>query len=127
MGVWDGHGHFFPAHLAGGESGSLDYRVAIPCDTPLNFQITTTSIQLADSAGVALPAAASAQPGVSGQSTQSSLTPFQHNSGDPNPKSFQFTVTGVKPRSLNSTERPNFLPASFFGLEPPTVNCRTSE
>ena len=94
MGVWDGHGHFFPLHLRGGEAGHVDYQLAIPFDTPLSFQVITSSLQLADSAGAALPIL---PPGLSNVAGQSSLTPFQHNSGDPNPKSFQFTVTGVRP------------------------------
>jgi hypothetical protein len=92
--VSDGHGHFVPVHLAGGEAGALDYQLAVPLDIPLNLHVMATAIQMADSAGAALPAAAGAPPGVSGQA---SVTAFQTNSGDPNPKSFQFTVTGVKP------------------------------
>lgn len=94
MGVWDGHGHFFPLHLTGGHAGHVDYQLAIPFDTPLSFQITTSTLQLADSLGAPLP---TLSPGLSSVAGQSSLTSFQHNSGDPNPKSFQFTVTGVRP------------------------------
>jgi hypothetical protein len=94
MGVWDGHGHFFPLHVAGSQSGHVDYQLAIPFDTSLSLQITVSALKLADSSGAPLPSLPS---GVAGVTGQSSLTPFQHNSGDPSPKSFQFTITGVNP------------------------------
>jgi len=46
--------------------------------------VASNSLKLADAAGVALPNNASQQG-------------FQHATGDPNPASFAFTVTGVNP------------------------------
>jgi hypothetical protein len=57
----------------------------------LSFQIVSAKLKLSDSAGVALAANPTAPAG------NASQTAFQHNSGDPNPKSFQFTITGVIP------------------------------
>jgi hypothetical protein len=94
MGVWDGQGHFLPVHSTGGDSAGLNYQLTVPFDTPLSFQIISSSLKLADSAGAALPAT---PPGPVGSASNASQTAFQHNSGDPNPKSFQFTITGVNP------------------------------
>ena len=69
-------------HNTGGDSTGLNYQLTVPFDTPLSFQIVSAKLKLSDSAGVA---------------SSASQTAFQHNSGDPNPKSFQFTVTGVIP------------------------------
>jgi hypothetical protein len=94
MGVWDGHGRYLPAHNTGGDSAGLNYQVTIPFDTPLSFQVVSSTLKLSDSAGVALPAGLA---GPAGAASSASQTAFQHNSGDPNPKSFQFTITGVNP------------------------------
>ena len=75
---------FYPAHLAGRDKTGSSYQVAIPLDTPLNLSVASSSLNLADAAGAALPNNAS-QPG------------FQHATGDPNPPSFAFTITGMKP------------------------------
>jgi hypothetical protein len=94
MGVWDGHGRFLPVHNTGGDSAGLDYQLTIPFDTSLSFQIVSSKLKLTDSAGVSLPAGAAGPVGTASSATQ---TAFQHNSGDPNPKSFQFTIAGVIP------------------------------
>jgi hypothetical protein len=94
MEVWDAHGHSLPVHNTGGDGGGFNYQLTIPFDTPLSFQIVSAKLKLSDSAGLALPAGP-ASPG--GGPVNSSQTAFQHNSGDPNPKSFQFTITGVNP------------------------------
>jgi hypothetical protein len=91
MGVWDGRGQFFPLHNTGKDTAGLDYQLTVPFDTPLSFQIISAKLKLADNAGVSLPASPAA---LTGSASQASL---QHNSGDPNPKSCQFTVTGVIP------------------------------
>jgi Carboxypeptidase regulatory-like domain len=75
---------FYPAHLAGRDKTGSDYQVAIPLDTPLNLSVASGTLTLADAAGSALPNSASQQG-------------FQHSTGDPNPPSFVFMVTGVKP------------------------------
>jgi hypothetical protein len=91
MGVWDSRGHFLPVHPVGRDSDGFNYQLTVPLDTPLNFHIVASKLTLSDATGVALPASLQA-PGVA---ASASLTAFQHSSGDPNPKSFQFTITGV--------------------------------
>jgi hypothetical protein len=49
-----------------------------------NFYIASHDLKLGDATGVALPANASQQA-------------FQHATGDPNPKSFSFSVLGLLP------------------------------
>jgi len=56
----------------------------VPRDTALNLRVASHDLKLGDDAGVALPANGSQQA-------------FQHATGDPNPKSFAFTVLGVLP------------------------------
>jgi hypothetical protein len=63
---------------------SYSYRLAVPRDTALNFYIASHDLKLGDATGVALPANASQQA-------------FQHATGDPNPKSFSFSVLGLLP------------------------------
>jgi hypothetical protein len=94
MGVWDGHGRYLSVHNTGGDGAGLNYQLTVPFDTPLSFQIVSSKVKLSDSAGVPLPASAA---GPAGSAASASQTAFQHNSGDPNPKSFQFTITGVNP------------------------------
>lgn len=93
MGVWDGHGHFIPVHNTATDKAGMDYQLTIPYNRPLNFQIVSSKLKLSDAAGVSLAPSISAQ-NANGNANQ---TAFQHNSGDPNPKSFQFTITGVNP------------------------------
>jgi hypothetical protein len=87
MGVWDGHGRFLPVHSVGRDADGFNYQLTVPLDTPLSFHILAAKVQLSDAAGASLPASL--------QAASSTQTAFQHNSGDSNPKSFQFTVTGV--------------------------------
>jgi len=94
MGVSNGHGSYLSVHNTGGDTAGFNYQLTIPFDTPLSFHIISSKIKLADSAGVPLPASAA---GPAGSNASASQTAFQHNSGDPNPKSFQFTITGVIP------------------------------
>lgn len=95
LGVWTPKGLYFPAHSSGapaltmpganaGAGTSHSYRLAVPLDTALNFYIASHDLQLADPTGVALP----------GNTSQQS---FQHATGDPNPKSFAFTILGLIP------------------------------
>jgi hypothetical protein len=80
-------------HSAGRDSAGFNYQLTVPLDTPLTFHLVAAKLKLSDDAGVALPA--TSQP--STQATSASQTAFQHSSGDANPKSFQFTITGVNP------------------------------
>ncbi len=93
VGVQGPKGLYYPAHPTGspaaagslpGGTASYTYRLAVPRDTALNLRVASHDLKLGDDAGVALPANAS-QPA------------FQHATGDPNPKSFAFTVLGVLP------------------------------
>jgi hypothetical protein len=93
LGVWGPGGLYYPAHASGSPAaaGSLQagiasysYRLAVPFDTALNFYIASHDLKLGDATGVALPANASQQA-------------FQHATGDPNPKSFSFSVLGLLP------------------------------
>lgn len=81
-------------HFSSGDAAGLNYQLTVPFDTPLSFQIISPKVKLSDSAGVALPASPT---GPAGNASSATQTAFQHNSGDPNPKSFQFTITGVIP------------------------------
>ena len=93
LGVWGPGGLYYPAHASGspaiagtfqGGIASYSYRLAVPRDTALNFYIASHDLKLGDATGVALPANASQQA-------------FQHATGDPNPKSFSFSVLGLLP------------------------------
>lgn len=75
---------FYPAHLAGRDKAGSDYQVAVPVDTALVLSVASSSVKLADANGAAIPNNASQQG-------------FQHATGDTNPPSFVFTVTGVNP------------------------------
>lgn len=89
MGVWDTHGRFLPAQMTSKDAAAVNYQVIIPLDTPLNLQLLSAKLKLADSVGAALPSTAAA--------AATSQTAFQQNSTDPVAKSFQFTITGVRP------------------------------
>jgi hypothetical protein len=93
LGVWGPGGFYHPAHAAGGPATAGDvpnaitsyaYRLAVPRDTSLSFYIASRDLKLGDAGGVALPANASQQP-------------FQHATGDPNPRGFSFFVLGLRP------------------------------
>jgi hypothetical protein len=93
LGVWGPKGLYYPARASGsspaaaslqGGVSSYSYRLAVPLDTALNVYIASHDLKLGDAAGVALPANASQQA-------------FQHATGDPNPKSFSFSVLGLLP------------------------------
>lgn len=90
LGVWGPGGLYHPAHASGSAPGRLQgtagfvYRLAVPRDTVLSVYISSRDVRLGDAAGAPLPANAAQQP-------------FQHTSGDPDPKSFSFSVLGVLP------------------------------
>ena len=93
IGVWGPGGLYYPAHASGSPAAtgnlqggipSRSYRLAVPRDTALNFYIASHDLKLGDAIGVALPANVSQQA-------------FQHATGDPNPKSFSFSVLGLLP------------------------------
>jgi hypothetical protein len=88
LGIWGPRGLFYPAHALGnpGAAGSPQsvYRIGVPRDTALKVHISSRDLKLGDAAGVPLPANASQQA-------------FQHATGDPNSKSFAFTVLGLLP------------------------------
>lgn len=93
IGVWGPKGLYYPAHASGSSAAAANlqtgvsgysYQLAVPRDTALNFYIASHDLKLGDATGVALPGNASQQA-------------FQHAAGDPNPKSFAFTVLGLLP------------------------------
>jgi hypothetical protein len=92
LGVWGPKGLYYPAHGTGGPAAAASlqvaviysYRLAVPLDTALDFYIASHDLLLGDASGAPLPANASQQA-------------FQHATGDPNPKSFAFTVLGLLP------------------------------
>lgn len=75
---------FYTAHLAGRDKAGSNYQVAVPLDTPLVLSVASNRLKLADGSGIALP-------------NNSSQQGFQHATGDPNPTSFAFAITGVNP------------------------------
>ena len=90
LGVWGPKGLYYPAHASGSLStagqlyNAIAYQIAVPRDTALKFYIASRDVKLGDAAGAALP----------GNTSQQT---FQHATGDPNPKSFAFTVLGLLP------------------------------
>ncbi len=85
LGVWGGNGLFVPAHKTSSDSAGAQYQLSIPRDTALKLQLSSRDLKLADSNGAAVSALSGDQ------------QPFQHNSGDPNLKSFKYTITGLVP------------------------------
>jgi len=87
VGVWSmgfPGSRFFPARITGTDSTGLDYQVTIPQDTSLALHVSSRHLKLADAAGAVL----------TGNTSQ---TKVQHKSGDANPVSLTFSVTGVIP------------------------------
>lgn len=91
LGVWGPKGLYYPAHgsvrpAPPNAAGAIaySYRLAVPLDTALSLYVGSHDLKLGDANGVVLPANASRQA-------------FQHATGDPNPKSFAFTVLGLLP------------------------------
>ena len=91
--MWGPRGLYYPAHASGSSTAtasrqggiiSYSYRLAVPRAAALNFYIASHDVKLGDATGVALPANASQQA-------------FQHATGDPNPRSFSFSVPGLLP------------------------------
>lgn len=85
IGVWPSNGLFQPAHLASTDAAGAQYQLSIPLDAALKLQVASRDLKLADSNGIAVAA-------VNGDQQ-----PFQHNTGEPNPKSFKYTITGLVP------------------------------
>ena len=75
---------FYPMRATAKDSSGADYRLTVPRDVTLTFSIQSPNLRLADATGA--PLASNAV-----QET------FRHNTGDPNPKSFSFTIAGVLP------------------------------
>jgi hypothetical protein len=93
VGVWGPRCLYYPAHASGGPTAaaspqaavnSYSYQIAVPRDTALQFYIASKDLKLGDAVGATLAGNASQQP-------------FQHATGDANPKSFAFTVLGLLP------------------------------
>lgn len=88
VGIWGPKGLFYPAHGGSKQATNfgfpISYQIAIPRDTALKFHIASHDLKLGDANGATLPG-------------NTSQVAFQHITGDPNPKSFSFTVLGLLP------------------------------
>jgi hypothetical protein len=76
-----GGGGFHPLRLTGKDAAGANYEIVVPHDRVLDFHIQSPDVSLRDATGATLPG-------------NQQHTPFQHNSSDPNPKTFTYTVTG---------------------------------
>ncbi len=85
VGVWSGNGLFLPAHVASTDAAGTQYQVSIPRDAALKLHVSSRDLQVADAGGAAIAASTGEQ------------QTFQHNTGDSNPKSFKYTITGLVP------------------------------
>jgi hypothetical protein len=85
--------------VASKDSTGTNYQLTVPLDTPLRFHISSQNLRITDETGAVMPTSTPSAAPVTAAGTPSSPAPvtFQHNSGDANPKSFQFTITGVNP------------------------------
>ncbi len=93
IGVWGPNGLYYPAHGLGVSTtavmpptgvNSHNYQIAVPRDAALKLHISSRDLRLGDAAGAIL----------SGNAGEQS---FQHATGDPEPKTFTFTVLGLLP------------------------------
>lgn len=93
LGVWGPKGLYYPARAVGAPNATggpqtavntYGYQVAVPRDTALKIYIASKDVKLGDSVGATLAGNASQQA-------------FTHATGDPNPKSFAFSVLGLLP------------------------------
>jgi len=85
VGVRSPQKRFYLGHVTAKDASGLTYHVTVPLDTALTLEVQSKDLTLAQgTAGTAGPALANS----AGQFS------FQHNSGDPNPPGFTFTVTG---------------------------------
>lgn len=83
VGVWH-RGSFHPVHGAGKDSAGADFQLTVPRDSLLTLAVTSKDLALGDTGGAALAGNSASQQ-------------FQHDSGDPNPKSFVFKINGKQP------------------------------
>ena len=84
VGIWASNGSFYPLHVGSKDTAGSNFQVTIPRDTPLKLQVASKDLKMANANGVAIAATGDQQP-------------FQHNTNDPNPKSFKYTITGLRP------------------------------
>ena len=93
VGVWGPRGLYYPARAIGGPStppntpggvSSYRYSVAVPRDIPLKFHIGSRDLILGDAGEAPLP----------GNTSQET---FQQVTGDTRPRSFSFSVLGLRP------------------------------
>jgi hypothetical protein len=83
-GVWGPNGLFYPMHAASKDKGGVNLQLTVPRDTALKLQVASRDLKMADGNGAALAAAGDQQA-------------FQHATGDGNPKSFKYSITGLNP------------------------------
>jgi hypothetical protein len=84
IGIFGPNGLFYPAHVANRDIRGLDMQITVPFDTPVSLSVMSKAAKLADENGATLPAVAAS-------------AAFQHATGDANPHSFTYTVTGIVP------------------------------
>ena len=84
IGVWGPDRLFYPMRRAATDKAGATYQLTVPQDTALRFVIASRDLKLADAGGAAVAAGGAPQD-------------FQHRTGDANPKSFQYSVTGALP------------------------------
>jgi hypothetical protein len=74
---------FRPFHQVERDSAGADYEIAFPTDQPLVFHVASGDLLLSNAQGLTIT---DSSPGET----------FQQKAGDPNPKTFTYTVTGVR-------------------------------
>ena len=84
IGVWGASSLFFPVHATSKDTAGANFQVTVPRDTPLKLNVASKDLKLSNASGAAIAATGDQQP-------------FQHATGDANPKSFRYTITGVIP------------------------------
>jgi hypothetical protein len=84
VGIGAANGRFYPLHVGSKDSAGTTFQLTVPRDTPLKLQVASRDLKIADASSAAISATGDRQT-------------VQHNSNDPNPKSFQYTITGARP------------------------------
>jgi hypothetical protein len=75
---------FHPLRQVQKDSAGADYEITFPPGRPLVFHVSSRDLLLNDAQGLAV-------------TDSSSGVTFQQKAGDPTPKSFTYTVVGLRP------------------------------
>jgi len=84
VGVWGANGLFYPLHTGSKDNAGANLQLTVPRDTALKLHVASRDLKISGANGTT----------VSSSGDQQS---FQHGSGDSNPKSFKYTITGLVP------------------------------